>query len=313
MSKKTEKTSFPYHRNLTKKLKDVLVKIFPENTLIYEKTYLWGMRMSSIKRLKKRKKLIFDFHLSNHCNLNCRGCEHFSSIAPAKFPDISSFENDCKRIGELFGNGIEYICFNGGEPLLNPNVNKFLDLARIYFHYSVPIYLLTNGILLSNQNREFWETCKRNNIELTITKYPIKLDFHKIQKMANDYGVSLGFFGSSGNRTKTMRKKSIDLNGKQNINRNFKSCYMSNECIQLYNGKLYTCAVVPYIDFFNEKFGKNLKVSSKDYIDIYKAANKDEILEFLCKPIPFCRYCDIKSTKHGLEWGTTAKEIGEWV
>jgi hypothetical protein len=110
-----------------------------------------------------------------------------------------------------------------------------------------------------------------------------------------------------------MRKKLFDLSGKQNVKQNFKLCYMSNECIQLYNGKLYTCATVSYVDFFNEKFKQNLKVSSDDYIDIYKAKNKDEILNFLSKPIPFCRYCDIKKTKHGIKWEITKKEIGEWV
>ena len=301
------------NKSLIKRIKDILVKIFPENTSVYAKAYLWGMRIDSVKRLKKRKKLKLDYHLSHHCNLNCSGCEHFSSIAPVKFPDILSFESDFKRLAELFDKEVEIIYLIGGEPLLNPNINRILNTVRTYFKPPIPIYLLTNGILLPKQNAEFWEICKKNDIFVSITKYPIKLDFDKIQKTANEYGVALEFFGSSGYRTKTMRKKLLDLSGKQNIKQNFKLCYMPNECIQLYNGKIYTCATVPYIDFFNEKFEQDLDVSPDDYIDIYKAKNRDEIFEFLNKPIPFCRYCDIRNTRHGIKWGITKKEMSEWV
>jgi hypothetical protein len=88
---------------------------------------------------------------------------------------------------------------------------------------------------------------------------------------------------------------------------------MSNNCIQLQDGKLYTCVTVPYIKFFNNYFEQKLKADEKDCIDIYKANNMDEIFAFLAKPVPFCRYCNIKAIKRGLEWKTSKNEMAEWI
>ena len=34
-----------------------------------------------------------------------------------------------------------------------------------------------------------------------------------------------------------------------------------------------------------------------------------EALQFLAKPIPFCKYCDVKNRKDGIEWKTSTKRI----
>ena len=49
-----------------------------------------------------------------------------------------------------------------------------------------------------------------------------------------------------------------------------------------------------------------------DYIDIYKAKSIQEILAFLAKPIPFCKYCNVKGRTFGHERGISKKEIEEW-
>ena len=46
-------------------------------------------------------------------------------------------------------------------------------------------------------------------------------------------------------------------------------------------------------------------------IDIFKAKNKDEILEFMSRPIPFCRFCDVLRRKAGYKWETSEKDISE--
>ena len=40
--------------------------------------------------------------------------------------------------------------------------------------------------------------------------------------------------------------------------------------------------------------------------------DKEEILEFLAKPIPFCRYCKVRERKQQL-WEVSKKDIKEWV
>lgn len=81
----------------------------------------------------------------------------------------------------------------------------------------------------------------------------------------------------------------------------------------LKEGRLYTCTVAPNIEHFNRYFNKNLYLSDRDSIDIYKAETIGEITDFLAKPIPFCRYCNVAGREYGLEWEQSKKNISEWV
>jgi hypothetical protein len=55
-----------------------------------------------------------------------------------------------------------------------------------------------------------------------------------------------------------------------------------------------------------------LNVTDKDFLDIFTAKDLSEIVDFIGKPIPFCRYCDFKRIKYGLKWARSKKEKSEW-
>jgi hypothetical protein len=265
-------------------------------------------------------KLGFEVHLSEHCNLKCAGCGHFSSIAEEEFAEIDVFENDLSRISILTNGDIKYIALLGGEPLLNKDINKFMEISRRYFKDAY-IYIVTNGILLEKMDVAFWETARENNIWIGISPYPIKLDIKLIKRFSKQYSVPCGFYqgygiidfgGMEDNSGKKMFRWVFDLQGKQNYKVNFMMCGYANDCITLKSGKLYTCAMFPHIKHFNKQFGKNLEITERDYIDIYKAKNIDEIMEFLATPIPFCRYCNLSKVTYNHEWEVTRRKISEW-
>jgi MoaA/NifB/PqqE/SkfB family radical SAM enzyme len=258
-------------------------------------------------KLKGRKLLRFETHLADHCNLNCKGCDHFSPLANKKLHDLDIFEKDCRRISELTKGRIEMLGLLGGEPLLHPDINKFMDVARKYFK-SCKILITTNGTLLLKQDEIFWRNCRKNKVSITVSGYPVQLDVSAIKQKASEYNVKMYTPGIA----KTMYKFPFDIEGKQNAEESFKKCFHSNTCIFLEDGKLYTCPMIPTIKHFNQYFNKKLEVSEKDYIDIYKAQNIKEILDFLCHPVPFCRYCRVNDVQNGLAWGVSKKEISEW-
>lgn len=49
-----------------------------------------------------------------------------------------------------------------------------------------------------------------------------------------------------------------------------------------------------------------------DIVDIYKASSFDELLDFVCMPVPFCRYCNIRGKVDGIKFGISKKQISEW-
>lgn len=172
--------------------------------------------------------------------------------------------------------------------------------------------MISNGVLLTDQPETFWKNCKKNDIDIKVTKYPVNLDFDGILKIAKNNDVRLSFFQNTDEVTKSMSFMPLDINGTQNIKVSFGSCFSANECITLSYGRLYTCPRCATIQYFNKYFDKNIEISEMDSIDIYKADSIDEILSFLCKPIPFCRYCDFRKTEFRKPWHISNRKISEW-
>jgi MoaA/NifB/PqqE/SkfB family radical SAM enzyme len=268
-------------------------------------TYLSRIKLRPLKHLR------LCVHLSDHCNLNCRGCDNFSPIAAERNIDVSVFERDIARISELTGGILGDMQMLGGEPLLHPKIIPLMETARKYIPNG-PIRIVTNGILLPKQPDGFWNSCKENNVQICVTKYPININHDKIENLAKKFNVEFSYYGDTGEKPKEMFCDPFDLDGKQNGKMNFIRCHRANNCIELNDGKLYTCETIPNIKYFNAFFNKDLKVSGNDYIDIYKARDINEILNFLCRPPPFCCYCGIEYRRRGIKWAVSRGELSEW-
>jgi MoaA/NifB/PqqE/SkfB family radical SAM enzyme len=259
-------------------------------------------------------------HIAEQCNLSCKGCLHFSPFAPKSFIDIEKYEKDCKRISGLSGGKIDEIHILGGEPLLNPRIIDIVKISRSNFPHGT-ILITTNGILLKNQPDDFWDCCRTNNILISISTYPINLDYSFIIDKAKAYNVQLRFSDKIvSNNGKMLAADSLrwlklpmDINGRQNPKKSNALCGLSNVCFQLVEGKLYKCCRIAYIKYFNSYFNVNLEVTEDDYIDIYKVKDMDEILNRLRKPVPFCRYCKLDIVGNDVGWERSKKEISEWI
>lgn len=256
-------------------------------------------------------KFNFEIHLTDACNLNCKGCFHFSPLANknSNYP-LDEFKNDINRIAELFNNHFGWIHLLGGEPLLNDNIKEYL----IYAGETIKggkISLLTNGILLNKMDDEFFKICKKYSITISVTKYPIQLDYNEIEKLITSHGCRCEFFGDKRKDTSFMTA-SLNLKSSMPYKNNFLRCKFSNACVTLNHGKLYYCSIPAYIYLFNAYYKKNL-VTNMDEIDIYNH-DKKEILNFLRTPHQFCKYCDIRyRQEHKMPWNISKKEINEWV
>ena len=269
------------------------------------------MSKKQMVKLKPLKKLQFEVDIVSHCNLNCRSCSQFSCIAEEEYIDVNKMERDFARLGELFEGEANRIYLIGGEPLLHPSIEECMKIARKYF-VKGEISIFTNGLLLLKTSGEFWRVCRENAISIIVTKYPIQLDYQKILDKAKMEKVEFSFFGTSED-FKYMTNLGLDPEGKQDVTKSFVNCAESNNCVKLKDGKLYTCTRPAAIYKFNQFFDKCLEVTENDSIDIYSAKSKEEILDKLAKPIPFCKYCDISGNRKAREWGQTDKAIEEWL
>lgn len=94
-----------------------------------------------------KNQIRFIVDIVDHCNLNCKGCGHFSPLAPKSFLDIETFENDLRRLNGLLNGNIYCFELMGGEALLHPQLEDFIDITAQYV--SGMKHLCTNGVLLS--------------------------------------------------------------------------------------------------------------------------------------------------------------------
>lgn len=270
------------------------------------------MRLDSmLKGIPQPMLQYLEVYITEHCNLNCKHCAPFSPIAAKSFYDIEVFKKDMKRLSELSDKLLCKLRILGGEPLLHPKIEEFLKVSRECFP-NTSIHLVTNAILLLKQKDSFFETCRDYKIAITPTKYPIKLDFEKIEARVREYDIEF-FYNNGGAVEKTLFHQPLNLKGECNPNKMFYKCAWANGCINLDNGKLYTCPYPRSIKNFNQYFKQNLIVSKQDYIDIYEVKSMQEVLESLAKPIPFCRYCDLDRLSWDNKWERSRKEITEWI
>jgi len=252
-----------------------------------------------------------NFSILAHCNLNCKGCSHFAPIASKHIVPADIVRDDLNQVAKLTEGSVTLLHIFGGEPLLHPNFKQIIKDARNAFP-NAKIKVLTNGVLLPSQDESFWVACHDTGVELNVTKYPINLDFEKLEQTALDYNVEYTYFSKSGEVEKTLQKYPLDVLGTQDPRKNFLNCCLSHNCNVVREGRLYYCPVIANSAFFNKRFGTNMILDKRDYLEIDKIDSYDQLLTFLASPKPFCRYCDTKKMKEDIPWELSKRKIKEW-
>ncbi len=260
---------------------------------------------------------LVEIQLAEHCNLNCKGCSHFSQLASKELIDLEILERDFARLSDLSDKLVGKIHLMGGEPLLHPKVNEIMILTRKYFPNAI-IKLVTNGVLLPKQNDDFYKTAAAQGVIIAPTPYPLKIDWDSVNAKIAKYSCEFEWFDGGEPNQKTFRRFALDENGRQNARTNFMCCGIANSCTLLRDGKLYTCSIIGNIKHFNKYFEKKgelkkaLEVGKNDYIDIHKARDYNEILQFIAKPAAFCRFCKVDEWVETGTWELSKREINEY-
>ena len=246
----------------------------------------------------------FDVHITDHCNLNCRGCGHFSNLCPPTFLDLEAFRSDMAAMAAKLC--IEQIYLLGGEPLLHPQVSEFIRVAREFFP-DTRIYVVTNGSLVMRQDDEFWKAMADTHTILMCDAYPIGLPIDDINAKAIATGVTAEWTDDR----ELFFKVPLDVTGSQAPADSYRRCDGINNCPLYKDGRLYPCAYTAYIDVFTERFGvEDMRVSDTDSISV-RDNDSSAIMEFMTRPVPFCSHCDFDHFEM-YPWGRTERKIEEW-
>ncbi len=226
-----------------------------------------------------------EIHAIDSCNLNCKGCLHFSSLYHhSERPDIDQLIRDVHQLSKLCY--IFHLRVLGGEPLLNPDLDILLKKLRDILP-DTDIGIVTNGTLITRQKKELFETMKENKIGFNITLYPPTHEKkEEIYRFLDEVGVS---YGSHLAKVDEFSKGLMAEPKKGKITSHMKC--VSKNCFFLREGKLYKCAVEALINRFYETYNMDLRMDTG--LDIYnETLDWGKIIPGMYEhPVSLCRYC----------------------
>ena len=224
-----------------------------------------------------------EYHVADKCNLNCIACEHYSGLVKEEcFPDFDKFSKEFARMKELIDD-IGMLRILGGEPLLNPELSKFVRLSREYYP-NTEIFIVTNGLLVLQMSRELIDSILENNIIVFVSYYPPMIDkMGEIRQFFIDNGIKFEISPVNTCFTKKQTLKPAD-----NTDMYYR-CFQAH-CNNLYQGKMATCFLPFTTKFFNEQY--NTDLPTDEATDIMNPdLTTEKLLMNLLSPIERCKYC----------------------
>lgn len=246
-----------------------------------------------------------ELHLVDHCNLNCKGCGHFSPLADPWFADLEEYSRDMLQLQKLFAT-VHTIRLMGGEPLLHPEIESFLFSTRDCFP-KADIRIVTNGILLHEMPDTFWKACQSCSIGIDVTIYPqMEKKENAFHELADTKGVKIHI-------EKTVSFHAIyNKKGDSDAETNFHKCRSRWNCPMLREGKIYICDVPALVSYFNKWFGTD--IPSTGFVDIYTTNLTGwDVKKKLDKSSRTCCSCTLGwDNVPSFPWSVSKRKIEEW-
>ena len=248
---------------------------------------------------KKLNIRYMEYHIAEHCNLNCKACGHLSNITKPEFPDLKGYIRDINRLSDLLEN-IDKIRLMGGEPLLNPELGQFIIETKKAFP-NTDLRIVSNGLLVPKISEELIQIIKDNDVTFDITQYPpTEKMINEIKSFFNKYNIKNEISEKVNYFVVSQRKTAQNGILKHKI---YKHCN-SRYCHFLTDGKMAVCAK----PFVFSKNGIEYSHFTEDTVDIYdKKINSYKLKRILNKPINGCLSCEVDNMVQ-IKWEGGYKE-----
>lgn len=259
-------------------------------------------------RVKRSEPMHIEFNLTDYCNLNCKGCSHYSPLATEDYEPLSGLGESMRLISEARNSHlISEVYLIGGETLLYPGLKEAMEMARRYFPRA-KISIFTNGLLIPRMDREFWDICRRTGCVIALTRYPVKFDYGRVEALCRENGVEVEVFGDRG-KEGTFFRMPLDPAKRQNRWLTHFRC-ISFGCITVERGRIFPCSQSACVGHLNRRFGTDFRHQAGDFIPVSELKDARQLLRLRNRPVPFCGYCrPIEPTPYS----SSRRSLSEWV
>jgi len=248
-----------------------------------------------------------EIHITHACNLACEGCGHYCNHGHQGTLTVEEFHEQTKPWSQKLQP--EWLSLMGGEPTLNKDLLKMIELSALMWKSPTKVRVITNGFLL-HRLPDLPKVIKKHNVQLLISihhngkMYQGKLKSIKslVDQWENEYDLDvvwrtsynewlIGYEGFGDN---------MQPFEDGNPQKSWESCWFKHHCKQIYLGKLWKCSRLAYLQMQDKKFKLNDKwLPYLTYRDgdlrgqaIEPTATYEEIEEFFeYGYLPHCGMC----------------------
>lgn len=280
---------------------------FSKIPVLNEEGYL-GACVKFYKELKPTVGMMLTL-VTKRCNMNCKRCFHLSNLVKEdEFLDLSVFESYLVQLKKKFKNILQFQLL-GGEPLLNPQLDLFLALARKYFP-AAKLEVVTNGLLITKSSPKLIDAMVKHNAYFYISYYPpIRQNIEKIIDFLEEKQINYWILPLRDQFRKWITFK--EENGDKAYAR-----WKANDCRchVIDKGRIYQCPCIPSIyekqDYFDLQIEEDeLKDSSIDLMN--DEIDGWEMMKYFSHSTPLCRYCYADEVWE--KWETGQPDKTDWI
>ena len=249
-------------------------------------------------------------HVCDHCNLNCKACNHFAPfIRERSVTDPAAFDRDLRELGRLFSN-IGKLNLMGGEPLLEPELcQEMVRLGRGRFP-DAELYLTTNASRISRMSPAFWDCLRENRVIIQITVYPpLQRDVPAWERILRGEGIPYLLYRDGARFAKYLLAVPAGDAAYNN------EVCTSGGCHFLYDGRISKCPDALLHGWMLRSQGRDAEETRiRNSIRLADARDGWDLLKALDQPCELCSYCDF-SRAEVVPWGASgaAPDPADWL
>lgn len=247
-----------------------------------------------LRYILKRKISIpsLDCHITTICNLKCKNCSHYIPYykSPNKYMlSVEKFKNNIdtilKNVDLIYNLNIL-----GGEPLLNKDIDKFLEYADSKSQIKA-IRIHTNGTIVPSEIL-MKKITSLKKVSFFLSNYSgnpsIKiLKDNELINLLNKYNIK--YYRAPKDYTWGLVPEvnlEQNITDEQNIRQYLKCNFKYSPCLS--DGKIYPCALAKFI----ADNGYHLKGTDCIDLSTNKSIRKDFINFYKAKSFEICKCCD---------------------
>jgi MoaA/NifB/PqqE/SkfB family radical SAM enzyme len=119
--------------------------------------------LEHVSRLVDDRPWAAHLYVTDQCNLDCHYCNEYDNSVP--HPDTADLKRFMRKIREL---GVARIGFQGGEPLLHPDIVELVRYAKSLGFYKVS--MSTNGLLLTREHVAEFERAGLDSLQISVDR-----------------------------------------------------------------------------------------------------------------------------------------------